>query len=106
MVKIAEQVVKMSTEYWLTNAEESLDYSYCRTVVRGLGDKYGKKWRLIAVSDSSRFEGYQLPRYSSGLRCAYKVGSEGADFLQLQSADEIAIMIDYDKKEMAGNKMV
>ena len=53
-----------------TNAPESYDYWYVKTVDT-VKDRFGKDWRLIEVSDSYRFENFQIPRYGSGLRQAF-----------------------------------
>ena len=56
-----------------TDAPEAYDYWYVRTLeMRTLKTRYpfvpkGKTWRKIEVQDLNRFNGYQVPRYDSGL---------------------------------------
>jgi len=53
-----------------TNAPECYDYWYVKTL-KTLVDKDGKDWRLLEVSDESRFENFQRPRYGSGLKQSF-----------------------------------
>ena len=56
-----------------TDAPEAYDYWYVRTLeMRTLKPRApfvpkGKTWRKIEVQDLNRFNGYQVPRYDSGL---------------------------------------
>jgi hypothetical protein len=59
----------MTALYW-TNAPEEYDYSYVETV-RFLPE--GSSWRLIRATDHERFQGFQRPRYGSGLYVSVSV---------------------------------
>jgi hypothetical protein len=58
---------------WYTTAPEAYDYHYVHTV-RVLDDPVlrDKHWRLIRVTDATRFAACQRPRYSSGLHPALR----------------------------------
>src|SRR5690606_14349483 len=66
--------------FYLTNAEESYDYHYVKTLFT-MTCKKDKAYRVIQVSDRYRFENFQVPRYQSGLRQAHAINSEEAKYL-------------------------
>jgi hypothetical protein len=66
--------------FWLTNAPDDYDYGYVKTV-QELGTVTGErgKWRVIEDSDTEgRFEGYQKPRYQSGMYAVYPANGPDA----------------------------
>jgi hypothetical protein len=68
-----------------TNAPDCYDYGYVQTLGPAKAGNCRGDWRLIEVSDLSRFESYQTPRYSSGMYIAVAVGSEDAAYFQLSA---------------------
>lgn len=70
------------TRYY-TDAPEDYDYWYVTTIApANIGG-----WRVIEVTDDLRFEGFQLPRYNSGLHAAFKMGSDAAKAVGLEGGE-------------------
>ena len=65
--------------YFFTSAPAAYDYAYVTTVAPA--NLPG--WRVIRVEDLERFNGYQVPRYGSGLHPAFKVDSPEATAIGL-----------------------
>lgn len=72
---------------FFTNAPESYDYNYVETIRFVQGDNPqgigGSNWRLIEVTDLSRFNNFQRPRYGSGLYQVHTLDSDEAKRLRL-----------------------
>lgn len=64
---------------FVTNAHEDYDYWYVRTLSTFVVN--GFTWRVIEVEDVERFEGYQIPRYNSGMKVVYPYDSQNAQDL-------------------------
>lgn len=62
---------------YVTTAPESYDYWYVKTD-KILGKYKGKEVRQISHNDEMRFEGFQRPRYSSGLYFCWPIDGEEA----------------------------
>ena len=65
--------------YYFTSAPASYDYAYVTTV----SPANLPGWRVIRVEDLELFNGYQVPRYGSGLHPAFKVDSPEATAIGL-----------------------
>ena len=58
-----------------TTADKVYDYWYVTRT--GLTkESHGRTWHQVEVSDRQRWEGYQVPRYNSGLEVAYEEGTD------------------------------
>ena len=59
-----------------TTAPEAYDFWYTHTVVDNIvGRDRDGSWRLVAFTDTKRFEGCQMPRYDSGLHPVFSASA-------------------------------
>ena len=85
----------MTVLHYLTNAHDSYDYGCTRTLLRGVKDKHGNKYRLIAIDqnpDRGSFCRTQVARYSSGLHTTIDC-AEDSD-MSYYGAPPLCIMLD------------